>query len=92
MELAYWHGLPTPPPSPKLNDASNGTDGQADHKVVVAEKLAAQVLAETCQPEASEVDSWTSTMDEAGEALRRKYFRTQYRAVESEVVGLAVKW
>jgi hypothetical protein len=26
------------------------------------------------------------------EAYREKMFRTQYRAVESEVVGLAVKW
>ncbi|KAH9961339.1 iron hydrogenase [Russula dissimulans] len=31
-------------------------------------------------------------MDETAEARRRGLFRTQYRAVESEVVGLGVKW
>jgi len=35
---------------------------------------------------------WTARTDEAAEARRRAYFRTQYRAVESEVVGLGVKW
>lgn len=35
---------------------------------------------------------WMARMDEAAEARRRAYFRTQYRAVESEVVGLGVKW
>jgi len=37
-------------------------------------------------------DFWTARTDEAAEARRRAYFRTQYRAVESEVVGLGVKW
>ncbi|KAI0256089.1 iron hydrogenase [Lactifluus subvellereus] len=31
-------------------------------------------------------------MDDTAEARRRGFFRTQYRAVESEVVGLGVKW
>jgi len=31
-------------------------------------------------------------MSESVEARRRGFFRTQYRAVESEVVGLGVKW
>ena len=35
---------------------------------------------------------WMARMDEDAEARRRAYFRTQYRAVESEVVGLGVKW
>ena len=34
----------------------------------------------------------TTRMDEAAESRRRGFFRTQYRAVESEVVGLGVKW
>jgi hypothetical protein len=34
----------------------------------------------------------TTSMDESLEARRRGFFRTQYRAVESEVVGLGVKW
>ncbi|KII92921.1 hypothetical protein PLICRDRAFT_172952 [Plicaturopsis crispa FD-325 SS-3] len=36
--------------------------------------------------------TWSATMDDAAEARRRELFRTSYRAVESEVVGLAVKW
>ena len=31
-------------------------------------------------------------MDEAAEARRSGFFRTEYRAVESDVVGLGVKW
>jgi hypothetical protein len=38
-------------------------------------------------------DSWDGRgMGESVEARRRAFFRTQYRAVESEVVGLGVKW
>ena len=35
---------------------------------------------------------WATCLDEKAEERRRRLFRTQYRAVESEVVGLAVKW
>jgi len=55
---------------------------------------------EEVEAEAETVASWewsTSTglvevEDETAEARRRGLFRTQYRAVESEVVGLGVKW
>jgi hypothetical protein len=40
--------------------------------------------------EEMEVDGITD--EERREAKRRRFFRTQYRAVESEVVGLAVVW
>lgn len=36
--------------------------------------------------------SWAESMDEKAEARRRELFRTEYRAVESEVDGLLVKW
>ncbi|GJE92296.1 Iron hydrogenase [Phanerochaete sordida] len=94
VEVAYWSGLPTPPPSPKLGAEHTG-ESASDHvdgKTAQAERLAARVLSETCRPEGSAPRSWTDSMDEAAEERRRKYFRTQYRAVESEVVGLAVKW
>lgn len=35
---------------------------------------------------------WSTRMDDAAEEARQRYFRTQYRAVESEVVGIQVKW
>ena len=35
---------------------------------------------------------WATVLDAEAEARRARLFRTQYRAVESEVVGLAVKW
>jgi hypothetical protein len=36
--------------------------------------------------------SWFNSMDEKAEAQRRTLFRTEYRAVESEVDGLLVRW
>lgn len=94
VEVAYWSDLPTPPPSPKLDGKSDGelASTSVEGKTAQAERLAARVLAEMCHPKGSAPRSWTDGMDEDAEALRRKYFRTQYRAVEGEVVGLAVKW
>ena len=91
VELAYWHGLPTPPPSPTLNGTPSGPR-VVYHKDQHVAQLATQVLLETCHPKECSVGSWTDTMNGEAEKLRRKYFRTQYRAVESEVIGLAVKW
>ena len=84
----------TPPSSPQLDAKPDNelSSSHVDEKTVQAERLAATILAELCHPKGSAPRSWTDTMDEDAEALRRKYFRTQYRAVESEVVGLAVKW
>jgi hypothetical protein len=51
------------------------------------------VLVDLCRPlESIEGRQWCMTMDPAAEERRRAFFRTQYRAVESEVIGLAVKW
>ncbi|KAG8920154.1 Cytosolic Fe-S cluster assembly factor nar1 [Tulasnella sp. 418] len=36
--------------------------------------------------------SWNDKLNEEGEAMRRKLFRTQFRAVESDVLGLTVQW
>ncbi|EKM54461.1 uncharacterized protein PHACADRAFT_185384 [Phanerochaete carnosa HHB-10118-sp] len=94
VEVAYWSDLPTPPPSPKLGAEleSGSASLHVGEKTLEAERLAARVLAETCHPEGNAPRLWTDNMDEAAEELRRKHFRTQYHAVESEVVGLAVKW
>ncbi|PCH43748.1 iron hydrogenase [Wolfiporia cocos MD-104 SS10] len=94
VEEAYWHGLPTPPPSPGP-ETINGTSGNLsdDHqKIQWADELASRILQDLCQPNTSEAIRWNTTMDDEAEARRRRLFRTQYRAVESEVNGLAVKW
>lgn len=95
VEEVYWHGLtglPTPPPSPQL-DPSKRRNRVEDAKAALADSLAARVLRETCTPKSMDaLAGWDAVMDDEAEARRRTLFRTQYRAVESEVVGLAVKW
>lgn len=54
--------------------------------------FAANMLHEICQFDAVPGLSWSESMDEKAEAQRRTLFRTEYRAVESEVDGLLVKW
>lgn len=84
VEKAYWHDLPTPPASPKLGPISR--DMTADY-------LAARILMDLCHPRVPIGEArWDTVMDEEAELLRRNLFRTQYKAVESDVVGLAVKW
>lgn len=106
VEVVYWHELPTPPPSPtpdddttKANERSAASGVQIvaggeikDEKMQSADRLAALVLRETCNPTATHALSWVENMDDEAESRRRKLFRTQYRAVEGEVIGLAVKW
>ncbi|KAF9647239.1 iron hydrogenase [Thelephora ganbajun] len=53
--------------------------------------FAVNMLRETCQCDAPGL-SWSGSMDEKAEARRRTLFRTEYRAVESGVDGLLVKW
>ena len=54
--------------------------------------FAVSMLHEICQSDAVPGSSWSESMDEKAEARRRALFRTEYRAVESEVDGLFVKW
>ncbi|VDB95107.1 unnamed protein product [Peniophora sp. CBMAI 1063] len=54
-----------------------------------ADGLAARILGELC---GTDVARWGDRMDGEAEERRRKLFRTSYRAVESEVIGLGVKW
>ncbi|PSR78145.1 hypothetical protein PHLCEN_2v7554 [Hermanssonia centrifuga] len=88
VELAYWQA-DQPHDSedvqlPKVNGIKNKTTA-VDH-------AALQILRDLCKPKDLAARSWLDSVDEEAETRRRKYFRTQYRAVESEVVGLAVKW
>lgn len=95
-EEAYWAeetGLPTPPPSPDQNAPALPAWPSESEKHHHADRMAIQVLDELCQPAAvAKERNWASRMDADAETRRRSAFRTQYRAVESEVVGLAVKW
>ncbi|EJU04268.1 iron hydrogenase [Dacryopinax primogenitus] len=95
-EEAYWTdetGLPTPPPSPDEGSPAlpHWPTGSEKHRK--ADALAMRVLDELCHPvDKGDRAGWASRMDDAAERKRRNAFRTHYRAVESEVVGLAVKW
>ncbi|KAI9066609.1 iron hydrogenase [Trametes sanguinea] len=86
VEAAYWHALPTPPPTPPADGASPGSVFE------YADRLAVRVLSEVTGAHGGKVGQWTESLDGEAEEKRRTLFRTQYRAVESEVVGLAVKW
>jgi len=77
VEAAYWNVLPTPPPSPPLSVVYSSITAEDPSPMVVADKLATKVLEEICGGQ---------------DAQRTALLRTQYRAVESDVVGLAVKW
>lgn len=81
VEKAYWYTLPTPPPTPMGSD-----------EVDYADRVAMGVQADMCQPEEAGRMRWDAEMDAGAESRRRELFRTNYRAVESEVIGLAVKW
>lgn len=90
--------LPTPPESPKLTPRDGAVLVNVERaKVRRADELAGTILKDLCRPNdpengANHPARWGHKMDEESEARRRQLFRTEYRAVESEVVGLAVKW
>jgi len=93
VEESYWHELPTPPASPPALSRFNlpETPTEKSASLDPADKVARQILRELCLP-TSDLPSWYSIMDEEAERRRTELFRTQYHAVESEVIGLAVKW
>jgi len=81
VEDMYWHDLPTPPASPVLageNHMTQKEDAGKDSEIrnKMADRLLIDITDDFCRKPGS------------GSHL----FRTSYRAVESEVVGLAVKW
>jgi len=84
-----------------LGDSDSSADQGAETIRVELEALVERALRELCAPVGPQTpgsgpDLWDgrsmTTTDENAEARRRGFFRTQYRAVESEVVGLGVKW
>ncbi len=89
VEAAYWRTLPTPPPTPPADGKPSGSVSPFEY----ADEYAGRVLREMTKaaPAEGKVE-WTTKLDDAAESRRQRLFRTQYRAVESEVVGLAVKW
>jgi cytosolic iron-sulfur assembly component 3 len=84
---------PEPEPELELEESEGGVD-------VVVDLLVERVLRELCAPAPvrqqqqqkgqREEDTWVD--DGKAEMRRRELFRTQYRVVESEIVGLGVKW
>ncbi|KAH9998523.1 iron hydrogenase [Russula compacta] len=97
-QLELEHALPTPPASP----APAHRDGVEALITRALRELCAPVLWPSPPPpppppEEAGSDSdysweWSTSMDEAADARRCGFFRTQYRGVESDVVGLGVKW
>ena len=75
---------------------------EARRDATYADALAVRVLLETTKATHTKAGmgagvgagemTWTTDLGEEAEARRARLFRTQYRAVESEVVGLAVQW
>ena len=107
VENAYWnsHGMLTPPPSPlpspACHQSSNPANppaspiitggeisnpvnpGPANREQQISALSAADIFAERLVAE---------LFDSAGPRGKADLLRTEYRAVVSEVVGLAVKW
>lgn len=108
VEQAYWHDLPTPPPSPsklpKSLDSLSSTvsvTGQspstpntatASTRLQRADILALSVLSDLTHTPFTEIKSWDSNLGQSAENIRRTLFRTEYHAVESEVAGIQVQW
>lgn len=68
-------------------------NGVSDYlKADVLMKCVWSDLVRSIGDEDMEVDGEPDAVDKKREERRRQFFRTQYRAVESEVVGLAVVW
>jgi len=65
----------------------DGRNGKLNEKLVWADSAVEGILEEMCRDEDGSQPS-----DEERSARRLGMLRTQYRAVVSEVVGLAVKW
>jgi iron only hydrogenase large subunit-like protein len=86
VEEAYWNCWRASPPRlwQPVSDDPNARNIEAD-------RLAIRILVDLCAPR-QDVSNWSMSMDEEAEARRRSLFRTQYRAVQSEVTGLTVKW
>lgn len=78
VEKAYWNQLPPP--------------GIGSDELNYANRVALGVQVNMCRPEDADRTRWDADMDSGAEERRRELFRTNYRAVESEVIGLAVKW
>lgn len=99
VETAYWNnGQPTPPPSPPASVASLGsTTATSSVAIPAPASTPLKASSPSCTPDVSsradEVASQVlSDLFAGDEQKRRAMFRTEYRAVVSEVVGLAVKW
>ena len=86
VEAAYWRTdeLPTPPPSPALTSTSQEDDAiplHPDRRLAEADQCINRIL-----------DDLLAAHPIHERALRTELFRTQYRAVEGDVLGINVQW
>ncbi|KZT41487.1 iron hydrogenase [Sistotremastrum suecicum HHB10207 ss-3] len=93
VESLYWHDLPTPPPSPPPGGKHDAVaTSQHVDRLEEANQLANRILKDLCLPASDSDVGWNANLDGDAETKRNELFRTAYRRVESDVVGLAVKW
>ncbi|TFK44707.1 iron hydrogenase [Crucibulum laeve] len=92
VEEAYWrdagpplYSLPTPPESPPLSPTLDGVSRLPERKTGISMTSADELMFRI-------FDELSVPGDDDTVKHRAQLFRTQYRAVESEVIGLAVKW
>ncbi|ESK97182.1 nuclear prelamin a recognition factor-like [Moniliophthora roreri MCA 2997] len=83
VEEAYWHDLPTPPATPPLTNGDEKMAGEIRDVGHVYGSCKQMKIADRLLIDVT---------DELGRRNSNASLRTQYRAVESEVIGLAVKW
>jgi iron only hydrogenase large subunit-like protein len=76
----------------KVEEAYWRGDSDHDRGGEEADRMALRVLVDLCGPREVSSCDWGASMDDEAEERRRGLFRTEYRVVESEVVGLAVQW
>ncbi|KAF8504241.1 iron hydrogenase [Hysterangium stoloniferum] len=82
VESNYWSSVD---PSADSASALN-----ADHAAVHVLKEMCNLRQDTDLPADNRM--WMQSMESKAEARRREIFRTNYRKIDNEVVGLAVKW
>lgn len=104
VEDAYWNDWTSPsarssqqmidgnsalPTSRETDVPAGRVPDLQEQMMTVATRLVKDILGDICLTDEGlgDVD-----LEEEKELCRKKLFRTQYRAVESEVIGLAVKW
>lgn len=82
VEAAYWN---------VQNNVSGLSAPSQEVRHGMAERLSEEIIVDLCHPSKPTLGV-ADQVDDTANALRIRYFRTEYHAVKSEIDGLAVKW